>query len=104
MAQRDNYASHEDPFLSGSALENQPSTALANFEKKLICLLLGRAVDQALTELGKFAADLRLDVISQERAANCLRERRSKHNRDAVISRRNRFCEWRDRSNSPARC
>src|ERR1700758_1313326 len=30
---------------------------------------LGRAVDQALTELSQLAADLRLDIVAQKRAA-----------------------------------
>src|ERR1700745_2445695 len=37
--------------------------------KKLVGQFLGRSVDQPLTELGQLAADLRLDVVSEQRAA-----------------------------------
>src|SRR3954469_22439398 len=41
----------------------------AEFDEEIVGGLLRGAVDQALTELGELAADLRLDVVSQERAA-----------------------------------
>src|ERR1700751_2644050 len=37
--------------------------------EELVGQFLGRAVDQALAELGQLAADLRLDVIAEQRAA-----------------------------------
>src|SRR6267378_6345424 len=42
---------------------------LGEIRKKLIGQFLGRTVDQPLPELGELAADLRLDIVSQERAA-----------------------------------
>src|SRR6202012_2534966 len=43
--------------------------------KELVGQFLGRAVDQALAELGQLAADLRLDVVGQQRAAILVGER-----------------------------
>ena len=37
--------------------------------EKIVGDLLGGAVDQALAELGELAADLRLDIVGQQRAA-----------------------------------
>src|ERR1700693_6174343 len=48
---------------------------LGEIGEKLVGQFLGGAVDQALTELGELAADLRLDVIGQERAAVLFRQR-----------------------------
>src|SRR6267143_6364266 len=42
---------------------------LGEIRKKLIGQFLGRTVDQPLPELGELAADLRLDVIGQQRTA-----------------------------------
>ena len=39
------------------------------FHEEIVGGLLGRAVDQALAELGELAADLRLDVVGEQRAA-----------------------------------
>src|SRR5262249_13726374 len=45
------------------------------FHEEIVGGLLGRAVDQALAELGKLAADLRLHVVGEQRAAVLVRER-----------------------------
>src|SRR5205814_9265443 len=42
--------------------------------EKLVGQLLGSAVDQALSELRQLAADLRLDLVGEQRAAVLLRE------------------------------
>src|SRR5580698_2168881 len=42
---------------------------LGEIREKLIRQFLGRTVDQALPELGQLAADLRLDIVAQQRAA-----------------------------------
>src|SRR5258708_1484683 len=42
---------------------------LGEIRKKLIGQFLGRTVDQPLPELGELAADLRLDIIGQQRTA-----------------------------------
>ena len=42
---------------------------LGEIGEELVGQFLGRAVDQALAELGELAADLGLDIIAQERAA-----------------------------------
>src|SRR6267378_5019022 len=47
---------------------------LGEIGKELIGQFLGRTVDQALSELGQFAADLRLDIIAQQRAAVLFRQ------------------------------
>ena len=39
------------------------------FREEIVGHFLGRAVDQPLAELGELAADLRLDIIGQQRAA-----------------------------------
>ena len=44
-------------------------TAAANFCEELVRHFLGGAVDQALAELRELAADLRVDVVGQQRAA-----------------------------------
>src|ERR1700755_327228 len=54
---------------SGGALHR-----LGEVRKELVGKLLGRAVDQALAELGELAADLRLDIIGQQRTAILLGE------------------------------
>ncbi len=38
-------------------------------DEKIVGELFGRPVDQALAELGELAADLRLDVVGEQRAA-----------------------------------
>src|SRR6185437_3261560 len=43
--------------------------------EKIVSDLLGRAIDQTLTELGELAADLRLDVVSKQRTAILFRQR-----------------------------
>src|SRR5271167_1462959 len=48
---------------------------LGEIGEKLIGQFLGRTVDQALSELGELAADLRLDIIAQEGAAILLGQR-----------------------------
>src|ERR1700749_1812065 len=48
---------------------------LCEIREKLVGQLLGRAVDQTLAELGQLAADLRLDVVAQKRAAVLVGER-----------------------------
>src|ERR1700751_4216161 len=48
---------------------------LCEIGEELISQFLGRAVDQALAELGQLAADLRLDVVAQKRAAVLVGER-----------------------------
>src|SRR5262249_13279622 len=48
---------------------------LCEIGEELIGQFLGRAVDQALAELGQLAADLRLDVVAQKRAAVLVGER-----------------------------
>src|SRR5215467_264813 len=45
------------------------------FREEVVGGLLRRAVDEALAELGELAADLRLDVIGQQRAAVLVGER-----------------------------
>src|SRR5450759_5001069 len=42
---------------------------LGEIREKFIGQFLGRTVDQTLTELGQLAANLRLDVVGQQRAA-----------------------------------
>src|ERR1700744_4818081 len=46
---------------------------LGEIGKELVGQFLGRAVDQALAELGQLAADLRLDIIGEQRAAILVR-------------------------------
>src|SRR5439155_25550555 len=53
------------PGTSGRAAADR----LGEIGEELISQFLGGAGDQTLAELGKLAADLRLDIISQERAA-----------------------------------
>src|SRR5690242_9506552 len=48
---------------------------LCEIGEELVGQLLGRAVDQALAELGQLAADLRLDIVAQKRAAVLVGER-----------------------------
>src|SRR6185437_5055563 len=65
---------------------NRPSYDLTLYRlceigEELVGQFLGRAVDQALTELGQLAADLRLDVVAQKRAAVLVGER---HGRTAL--------------------
>jgi len=43
-----------------------PCTALAKFGEKLVGELLGRTVDQPLSELGQLAADLSFDIVAQQ--------------------------------------
>src|SRR5258708_34339917 len=60
-----------------SGISPVPESALNSFGeigKELIGQFLGRTVDQALSELGQFAADLRLDIIAQQRAAVLFRQ------------------------------
>src|ERR1700722_18468241 len=54
---------------------------LGEIREKLVRQFLGRAVDQALPELGELAANLRLDIIGQERAAILVGQR---HRRAAL--------------------
>src|SRR3979411_1644087 len=42
---------------------------LGKIGEEFVRQFLGRSVDQALSELGQFAADLRLDIIAQQGAA-----------------------------------
>src|SRR3954468_18797764 len=42
---------------------------LGEIREKFIGQFLGRTVDQALSELGELAADLRFDIIGQQSAA-----------------------------------
>src|SRR5260221_9811219 len=48
---------------------------LGEIGEEFVGQLLGRAVDQALAELGQLAADLRLDVVAEQRAAVLVGER-----------------------------
>ena len=48
---------------------------LGEIGEKFVGEFLGRAVDQALAELGELAADLRLDIVGQQRAAILLGQR-----------------------------
>src|ERR1700754_1789428 len=48
---------------------------LGEVGEEFVGQFLGRSVDQALAELGQLAADLRLDIITQERAAVLVGER-----------------------------
>src|SRR5215469_8224579 len=48
---------------------------LCEIGEELVGQFLGRAVDQALAELGQLAADLRFDVVAQKRAAVLVGER-----------------------------
>ena len=43
--------------------------ARGEFQEEIVGDLLGGAVDQALAELGELAADLRLDIVGEQRAA-----------------------------------
>src|SRR6185437_2597464 len=59
---------------------NRPSYDLTLYRlceigEELVGQFLGRTVDQALAELGQLAADLRLDVVTQKRAAVLVGER-----------------------------
>src|SRR6476661_10296024 len=60
---------NDEPLL-GSALYR-----LGEIREKLVGQFLGRTVDQPLPELGEFAADLRLDIVRQQRAAILLGQR-----------------------------
>src|SRR5262245_9197561 len=52
-----------------------PLDRLCEIGEELVGQFLGGTVDQALAELGELAADLRLDVVAQERAAVLVGER-----------------------------
>src|ERR1700761_3026630 len=49
--------------------------SLCEIGEELVGQFLGRAVDQALPELGELTADLRLDVVAQKRTAVLVGER-----------------------------
>ena len=59
-------------------MPKSPSSAgLNSFSKlreKVIGELLGRAVDQTLSELGQLAPNLRVDILGQQRAAILIRQ------------------------------
>src|SRR5258706_16217278 len=58
------------PAASGTSLfRGLALHRLGEIRKKLIGQFLGRTVDQPLPELGELAADLRLNIVSQKRAA-----------------------------------
>src|SRR5262249_28866065 len=64
---------------AGHVRPAQPSLRLRHrrreFDEEVVGGLLRRAVDQALAELGELAADLRLHVIGEQRAAVFVAER-----------------------------
>src|SRR5438105_13247301 len=68
-------------FDRGGPAQNQPWSALSTVHglgeigEELVGQFLGRAVDQALAELGELAADLGLDVIAQQGTAILFGER-----------------------------
>src|SRR6476620_11373684 len=74
---RENSASSASAGIA-SGFRLAPLSALHRLGKigeELVGQFLGRAIDQALAELGELAADLRLDIVAKQRAAILLGQR-----------------------------
>src|ERR1700675_1315299 len=61
-------------FSRGQPCTGSALNSFGEIGEEFIGQLLGRTVDQALSELGQLAADLRLDIVAQQRAAVLFRQ------------------------------